>query len=99
MSKLDDFLKDGTFPIVRTGLGSDDWELQTWKRKEQNIIYKCSLCDCDIHPDDSLFTHIKRGYMVPREGISGIKNVSEIVGFHCRKCADEIFEYDNLYYG
>ncbi len=99
MSKLDDFIRDGKFPIIRTGLSNDDWDIQTWKRKEKDLVYTCSLCDSEIKPDDILHTHIQRGYTVPREGISGIRNESEVLGFICKSCNDEITEYDQLYYG
>lgn len=99
MSKLSDYITSSIFPIVRTGISNNDREIQGWKRKEQNIEYTCSLCDCQIKPDDILHTHIQRGYTVPRDGFLGIRNESEVLGFTCKACEDEISEYDNLYYG
>lgn len=100
MSKLDDYISKGIFPIVRTGLSNSGWEIQGWKRKAENIIYECSLCDCQIKPDDWLHTHIQKGYTVPKEYFMlGIQNENEVLGFICKKCYDEIADYDNLYYG
>lgn len=99
MSKLSDYIKDGTFPIVRTGISNDDWVIQTWKRKQENITHTCSLCDCEIKPDDTLHTHTQRGFTVPRQGMVGIRNESEVLGFICKACNEEATEYDQLYYG
>lgn len=100
MSKLDDYIKGGPFPIVRTGISNDDFVVKTWKRKADNLVYKCSFCDCDINPTDWMHTHTERGYTVPREGFLGlIRNEFEVLGYVCNKCNDEITEYDNLYYG
>lgn len=100
MSKLDDYISGKIkFPIKRTGLSNDDFVVQPWKMKAENITYNCSLCGCVIRHNNFFFTHIERGYTVPREGINGIRNESEILGFTCRTCYDEIAEYDSLSYG
>ncbi len=100
MSLLDDYINGRKgFPIKRTGLSNDDSEIQHWKMKADNITHECSFCGCVITHNDYFSTHTERGYSVPREGINGIKQVWEVLGFTCRTCYDEIAEYDNLYYG
>ena len=99
MSKLDDYIKGGKFPIVRTGISNSDSELKDYYRKEHNIHHTCSLCDGDIPPTEYLRTETQRGYTVPRDSYFGVRNESEVLGFVCQACQDEISEYDNLYYG
>lgn len=105
MSKLVDYITKGIFPIKRTGIGNQDWEIKQYKRKELNIIYECSLCDCKILPDDTLNEYTDRRYLIERKrpDFLGKPQKSEfhyeVLGFICKKCNDESAEYDNLYYG
>jgi hypothetical protein len=99
MSKLDEYIKNGKFPVVRTGISNSDLEIKQFHRILHNTHYTCSLCDCDISPKDFLTTQIQKGFTVPREGFLGIRNESEVLGFICKTCYDSISDYDNLYYG
>lgn len=99
MSKLSDYISNRNFPIVRTGISNSDSEIKDYYRKEHNIHYTCSLCDCDIPPTDFLNTETQRGYTVPRDGFFGVRHEYEVLGFVCKTCEDQINEYDNLYYG
>lgn len=101
MSKLDDYISGKIkFPIKRTGISVDDFEVRSYKMKQENITYKCSLCNCVIKHDSSFNTYSERGYTVPRDSyLFGVQNRSEVLGFICRKCNEEIAEYDSLTYG
>lgn len=105
MSKLNDYISKGKFPIKRTGISNQDWELKEYKRKELNIIYECSLCDCKILPEEQLNEYIDRAYLIERKRPDFLGKAQEpqlhyeVLGFICKKCNDEISEYDTLYYG
>lgn len=99
------YIKHGQVPVKHTGIAHDDFIIQSWKRKQDNIFYKCSICDCDIKPDDSLHTHTERGKLIERPQSDFLgkpqppKYPWEVLGFVCGKCWDESVEYDQLYYG
>lgn len=100
MTELDKYISGSRrFPMKKTGLSVDDFEVQSWKMKAENIKYNCSFCNCEITHNDFFTTHTEKDYTVQRNGINGAKQVSEVLGFICRACYDEISEYDNLYYG
>jgi len=99
------YIKHGQVPVIHTGIAHTDFELQSWKRKQDNIVYQCSICDCKITPDDILHTHTQRGKLIERPQPDFLgksqspKYPWEILGFICGKCCGESAEYDNLYYG
>lgn len=99
------YIQHGQVPVKHTGIAHTDDELQRWKRKENNIIYECSICDSKIMPDDTLHTHTQKGKLIERKQPDFLghemspKYPWEILGFICGKCFDESSEYDQLYYG
>jgi len=99
------WIKHGQVPIKHTGIAHTDFELLSYKRKELNIVYECSVCDAKIMPDDWMHEHTQRGVLIERKQPDFLgkpqppKFPWEVLGFVCKKCFDESTEYDMLYYG
>jgi hypothetical protein len=104
MSKLNDLINHSKFPSKRTGISYQQNTLSYYQRKKDNKTYQCSLCDCDIKPDDYLHAFIGNT-TIPIEKFDPftkktvIENHDEVAGFICGKCDKEISYNDRLYYG
>ena len=102
MSKLNDYILNNIFPLVHTGKAFSDECFNRHIRTRENTIYKCSLCDSDILPSESLNILTQSGHVVElktQEFIGGFHHIKEALGYTCKKCDEEISSLDMLHYG